>query len=287
MKKIALALLLFTIAAHGLHAQWAQGKGKGYFKLGAWYLNTDQHYTSSGEIDPNVTRSQTFVSLYTEYGLGNRLDLVAYVPFFARATRNSIRSATTGAEISPGEDLNSIGDIDLGLNLNLHKSDDWAVSTRLLFGIPSGEDQGGSDGSFQTGDGEFNQYLSALVGYSFNLPNRIFYAKAYIGVNNRTQNFSDELRFGVESGLGFFKDKVLVIARINGVESFQNGSLNAQNSAQGNIFANNIEFLSVGGELSYFFSSQWGISAGIDGAFSGRIIAANPSINAGIFYKLK
>lgn len=287
MKTNSLLAVLAFLVLQSASAQWAQGKGNGYFKLGGWHLNTDQHFSASGDIDPNVTRSQTFVSLYTEYGLGEKLDVVAYLPFFARATRNSVLSETTGQEITPGEDINSVGDLELGLNLNVHKSDHWAVSTRLIFGIPTGEDQGGSDGSFQTGDGEFNQYLSVLAGYSFNIPNRIFYAKAHFGFNNRTQNFSDELRFGIESGLGFFEDKVLFIARINGVESLQNGSLNAANSAQGNIFANNIEYLSVGGELNYFLNDNWGLGVGVDGAFSGRIIAANPSFNAGVFYKLQ
>ena len=287
MKKRYALLALILFLTQGSYSQWAQGKGNGYFKLGGWYLETDQHYTSSGEIDPNVTRTQSFVSLYSEYGLGERLDIVAYLPFFARATQNQILSGTTGEEIRAGEELNSLGDLEIGLNLNFLKSDHWALSTRLMLGIPTGENQGGSDGSFQTGDGEFNQLATILAGYSFNLPGRIFYAKTYFGINNRTENFSDELRFGLESGLGFFDNKLLLIGRINGVESLQNGSLNAQNSAQGNIFANNVEYLSAGGELNYFFSPLWGISVGVDGAFSGRIIAANPSFNGGVFYKLQ
>lgn len=287
MRTQHLLFIAILFVAQQSQSQWAQGKGNGYFKIGGWYLNTDQHFTSSGDIDPNATRTQSFISLYGEYGLTERLDLVAYVPFFARATQNRILSGTTGEEIRPGEELNSLGDLEIGLNLNFFKNDHWALAGRLTLGIPTGEDAGGSDGSFQTGDGEFNQFASVLIGYSFNLPERIFYAKTYFGFNNRTENFSDELRFGLESGLGFFSNKVLLIGRINGVESLQNGSLNAQNSAQGNIFANNVEYLSAGGELNYFLSPRWGFSVGVDGAFSGRIIAANPSFNAGVFYKLQ
>lgn len=286
MKKLTLliGILLLTQASFG---QWSKGKGKGYYKVSAWYLSTDQHYTDTGAIDPNATRTQFNLNFYGEYGLSNKLDVIAYVPFFARATQNNILSGTTGAIIQPGEDINSIGDIDLGLNYNFFKKGNWSASAKLLFGLPTGEDAGGSDGSYQTGDGEFNQYLSGLLGYSTSLNGTPFFAKAYVGYNNRTQNFSDEVRFGLESGINIFKKKVWLIGRLDIVESTFNGSLNAQNAAQGSIFANNVEFVGVGAEASYYITDKLGVSLGFGGAISGRIIAANPSFTGGIFLDIK
>ena len=286
MKKILL-LLAVAFLSQASFAQWSKGKGNGYYKLSAWYLNTDQHYTDTGEIDPNVTRTQFNINLYAEYGLSDKLDVIGYIPFFARATQNNIFSGTTGALIQEGEDVNSIGDIDLGLNYNFYKKGNWSASAKLLFGLPTGEDAGGSDGSYQTGDGEFNQYLSGLLGYSTLINNTPFYAKTYLGINNRTQNFSDELRFGLESGINIFNKKVWLIGRLDVVESLQNGSLNAQNAAQGSIFANNVEFIGLGAEASYYITDKLGVSLGFGGAISGRIIAANPSITGGIFLDIK
>jgi hypothetical protein len=67
----------------------------------------------------------------------------------------------------------------------------------------------------------------------------------------------------------------------------QNGAENAFNSAPGNIFANNIEFWSVGGEVNYSFAKNAGISLGAAGAISGRLIAANPAFTGGIYYILR
>lgn len=286
MKKttIVLGFLLMTQIAF---AQWSKGKGNGYYKLSAWYLNTDQHFTDTGNIDPNATRTQFNVNLYGEYGISNKLDVIAYVPFFARATQNNIFSGTNGSLIQAGEEVNSLGDIDLGLNYNFFKKGNWSASAKLIFGLPTGEDSGGSDGSYQTGDGEFNQYLSGLLGYSTSLNGTPFYAKTYLGINNRTQNFSDEFRFGLESGVQIFKKKIWLIGRLDAVESLQNGSLNAQNVPQGSIFANNIEFTSVGIEASYYITKKLGVSAGFASAISGRIIAANPSFTGGIFLDIK
>ena len=286
MKKAIIIIILIFTAQVG-YAQWSKGKGKGFYKLSAWYLQTDQHYTDTGEIDPNVTRTQFNVNLYTEYGITNRLDVIAYIPFFSRATQNNIFSQTTGDLIQNGEAVSAFGDVDLGLNYNFFRKDRWSASAKLLLGLPTGEDSGGSDGSYQTGDGEFNQYLSGLVGYSTQINGLPFYAKTYLGYNNRTQNFSDELRFGLESGINLFNTKLWFIGRLDVVESLQNGSLNAQNSAQGNIFANNVEFVGISAEVSYYITKKLGISFNYGGAISGRIIAANPSFSGGIFLDIK
>lgn len=286
MKTIRLILFVLIASTATLNAQWAQGEGNGYFKLSSWYLVTDQHFTDSGDLDPNVTRSQLINSLYAEYGVSRRLDIVAYIPFMARATRNSIVSGTTGEEILPGEAINALGDINLGADLSLYKKKRWAGSARLILGLPTGEDQGGSDGSFQTGDGEFNQYLSLRLGHSFAVPGNNWYGKFNFGFNNRTNGFSDELRFGLESGVSVLKRKLLILSRLQVVESLQNGNRDAT-TAPGNIFANNVEYWSVGGEVNYTFAKNLGISFGVAGAISGRLIAANPSWSGGIYYTLR
>ena len=286
MKKILLLFVigLFTQTAFG---QWSKGKNKGYYKLSAWYLKTDQHYTDTGEIDPNVTRTQFNINAYVEYGVSNHLDLIAYIPFYAKTTQNNVISNTTGNTLLEGESVSSIGDIDLGVNYSFYKKGKWAASAKLLLGLPTGNDRGGSDGSYQTGDGEFNQFLSGVLGYSSQINNIPFYAKTYLGYNNRTQNFSDEFRFGLESGLNLFNQKLWIIGRLDIVESLRNGSLNAQNNTQGSIFANNVEFVGVGLEASYYITKKLGVSLTYGGAISGRIIAANPSISGGIFLDIK
>ncbi|MBX2829195.1 MAG: hypothetical protein KTR22_13595 [Flavobacteriaceae bacterium] len=285
--KRAFLIVLITLTSFTSIAQWTKGEGNGFYKLSSWYLQTDQHYTDTGRIDPNVTRTQFNLNFYGEYGITDKLDVVGYIPFYARATQNNLLSQTTGETIQEGEAVNSIGDIDLGVNYGLFRKNNWSASARLLLGLPTGESSGGSDGSYQTGDGEFNQYLSALLGYSTSLGNLPFYAKAHFGFNNRTKGFSDELRFGLESGIHLFNQKFWVIGKANVSESLQNGSLNAQNAPQGSIFANNIEFFSVGVEASYLITDKIGVTAGFDSAVSGRIIAANPSFTAGVFLDIK
>ena len=285
MKQLPILALTLVFAFFTTNAQWTKGKGNGYYKLSAWYLEANQHFTSNGEIDPNATRGQFNLNLYGEYGLSNNLDLVAYVPFFSRNFQNDILSGTTGDVITQGEAINSIGDVDLGIRYGFIKKEKVVASIGVTLGLPTGNSQGGSDGSYQTGDGEFNQMIRASVGLPFKLGNTEAYSKSYIGFNNRTENFSDELRLGTELGFKFI-DRLWILGRIDIVESLKNGSLNAQNS-QGSIFANNIEFMAAGVEAAYSFSDKWGVSANYTSAFRGEIVFAAPSYSAGIFLNLR
>lgn len=285
MKRFSIVAFTLVFAFFTTNAQWTKGKGNGYYKLSAWYLEADQHFTGNGEIDPNATRGQFNLNFYGEYGLINNLDLVAYVPFFSRNFQNNILSGTTGDVITQGEAINSIGDVDLGVRFGFIKKEKVVASIDITLGLPTGNSQGGSDGSYQTGDGEFNQMIRASVGLPFKFGNTEAFSKFYAAFNNRTENFSDELRLGTELGFKFI-DRLWILGKLDIVESLKNGSLSAQNS-QGSIFANNIEFMAAGVEAAYSFSDKWGISANYTSAFRGEIVFAAPSYSAGIFLNLR
>jgi hypothetical protein len=287
MKKTIILSLLFVFTCQFFtHAQWLEKKGNGYFKLSAWSLEADQHYTNSGKIDPNTTRGVFNLNLYGKYGLSDNWNVIAYIPFFVKSYQNHQVSEITNETLLEGEAFKSFGDVDLGIEYRLFKKSKHAFSTTLTLGIPSGDSKGGSDGSYQTGDGEFNQQLRFNAGTSFSLFKHSFYGKGYVGFNNKTENFSDEVKAGLEVGTSFVGSKLLLLLRSNMVRSLKNGSLNASNN-NGSIFANNVEFISIGGEIAWKFTKKIGLSLGYHSAISGKVIYAAPSYEAGLFYLLK
>ena len=287
MKKLIVLSLLFVFTCQFFtHAQWLEKKGNGYFKLSAWSLEAGQHYTNSGKIDPNATRGIFNLNLYGKYGLSDNWNVIAYIPFYVKSYQNNQVSQITNETLLKGEEFNSFGDMDLGVEYRLFKKSKYAFSTTLTLGIPSGNSKGGSDGSHQTGDGEFNQIIRFNAGASFFLFKHSFYAKSYLGFNNKTENFSDEVRAGIETGTSFFGSKLFLLLRSNMVNSLRNGSLNASNSS-GSIFANNVEFISIGGEVAWKFTKKIGFSFAYNSAISGKVIYAAPSYSAGVFYLLK
>jgi len=289
-----LPLLSFIILSQSLQAGggWPQPKGYGFFKLSQWWLIADQHFTDQGLIDPNQTTGLFNTAFYGEYGFTDRLTGVVYMPLFSRAYFNNQVSATTGETTMPGEAINGIGDTDLGIKYGLTLNKPIAVSATLTFGLPLGNDSGGTQGNLQLGDGEFNQIIQVDAGTGFKLGKFPAYANTFVGFNNRTKNsndfeFSDEFRFGVEAGITFGDDKLTVIGRLFGVESFQNGDSVADQAASSNsVFANNAEHLSFSPEIAYNINENWGVSAGMGVAFRGELIAAAPSYSVGVYYRL-
>jgi hypothetical protein len=276
-------LLAIPLSAGG---GWPQPKGKGYFKLSAWYLKADQHYTDAGQIDPNVTIGVFNTNLYGEYGFTDRLTGILYFPFVSRNYINNVVSATTGEVLSKGESLTSIGDTDISLKYGLSSPGSGiALAATITFGLPLGKSSGGTLNNLQTGDGEFNQLIQLDAGTGFQLGGVNFYSNIYVGYNNRTNDFSDEIRYGAELGTLLFDQRLILTGRLNVVESRKNGLPSAFSNFT-SVFSNNTEFSSIGGDIAYKFSENMGVSIAAAGAFRGEIILARPSYSLGIFMTL-
>ena len=285
---ITLAALFCTTNLALAGGGWPQPKGKGYFKLSEWWVVSNQHFTDAGLIDPNTTMGIFNTSIYAEYGITNRLTSIVYFPFLSRTYMNNVVSGTTGETLIPGEAINTIGDTDIGLKYGITKpGSPVAVAATLMLGLPLGQDEGGSQGNLQTGDGEFNQLLQIDAGTGFPISEKTTgYANVYSGFNNRTNGFSDEFRYGIEAGIGLFNSKLWLISRLTGVESFQNGKT-VEEITSTSIFANNTEFTSLGIEGAYYVTEKVGFSASYTIALRGQIIFAAPSYSVGVFFDLK
>jgi protein XagA len=282
-KLFLITLLILSTSKIQAGGGWPQPKGALYLKLSEWWVISDQHYTNTGGIDPQLTRGTFNTSIYSEYGFTDRLTGIIYFPFFSRSTLNEQKSATTGNILVEGDAVNSIGDTDIAIKYGFIHGKPVVVSGTLLLGLPLGNDSGGRDGSLQTGDGEFNQMITLDASTSFKLLGLFPFVSVSAGFNNRTNDFSDEFRYGVEVGVTY--KKVTLITRLIGVESLQNGADNFSSSGS-SVFANNTEYMSFSPELAFNFTSKLGVSASYATAFSGRLIFANPSFSVGVFLKL-
>jgi len=282
IKKILITFYL--IFSFSLSAQWLKNKDKFYLKLGSGYMIADEYFNPDGIKMGNATRGFFINSIFAKYGLNKNWNVIAYVPFFVRIYQNEQVSSITNKIITPSETVNhAFGDMELSIEHKLFKNNKWAMSASFSLGIPVGAAQGGSDGSFGSGDGEFNQKIRLSAGTSYKLLNTRAYFKSFWSFNQRNKGFSDEWKLGIETGAPFFDRKVFFVLRSSLLQSFQNGDISAL-SDSGGFFANNIEFLNVGGELIYFFSKKVGVSFSYINPIWGEIGFAVPSYAGGIFF---
>ncbi len=272
---IVLLIPLSSLAGGG----WTQDKGGGFYKLGQNVIIGTQYFTPAGTVEPITTISLYTTSLYAEYGITNRITGIIYFPFFVRSTLNEER-LSSGQLVSPGDAFNSIGDTDVSIKYGLTKGKQIALSISLTLGLPLGSPDGGETGILQTGDGEFNQMISIDAGTGFGYG---FYSNATIGYNNRTRNFSNEFRYGLEAG--WSNGKLTGLVRFIGIKPLGDGENTPVNVNNG-VFGNRIEYLSFTPELLYLFTDKIGFSLSTGMAFYGKRILANPNYGAGIFMKL-
>ena len=271
--------LLFLNLAHA-GGGWPAPKGGGYFKLNEYVIRSKYYYAPSGDIIDIATASIYISSLYGEYGLTNRLTGIAYVPFFSRATLNE-QVDRNGNLIALGDAVNSFGDTDLSLKYALITNKPIVMSATITFGFPFGKSQGGSTQVLQTGDGEFNTMVSLEV--SKGIHGGKGWINGLLAFNNRSNNFSDELRWGLEIGhkLG---NKWTAGLKLYDVNSLNNGS-DLETPTNG-IFSNNIEYLAITPELNYSIKENFGISTSVGFAATGKRILASPSYSLGVFMTL-
>lgn len=285
---LSMLALLLTSSAALAGGGWPQKKGNAYIKLSQWWTVSNRHYTDLGLIDPNVTTGLFNTNIYAEYGFTNRLTGILYAPFFSRTYMNNIISGTTGETLVPGEALNGFGDSDIGIKYGLTKpGSKIAVAGTILLGLPIGNDAGGSQQNLQTGDGEFNQLIQLDVGKSFQLGKNVNgYANALIGFNNRTNDFSDEFRYGLEVGAGLLDNRLWIAEKLNGTESFMNGAT-ADQVTSTSVFANNAEIMALTTEVAVYATSRIGFAGSVTVPVRGKITFARPSYSLGVFLDLK
>jgi protein XagA len=278
-KRVAITLFLsigLTVAYAG--GGWPQPKGNGYFKLSQNFIISPYYFSPSGEIIDITTISLFTTSVYAEYGFTSRLTGILYFPFFVRGTLNEVQYNPSG-RIEPGDSFQSIGDTDISVKYGLIVNKPIVVSATLLLGLPLGETAGGSSQILQSGDGEFNQMIRIDASHSFH-PKPV-YVSCYAAFNNRTNGFSDEVRFGAEVGLTL--KKFIPILKLNIVESLFNGEGSV--STQNGIFSNNTEYISPTLELNYQVTEKIGVSGSGGFALAGRNILASPNWSLGAYMK--
>ena len=279
-KSTIIILLLLTTQMTWAGGGWPIPKGKGYFKLSEYFIRSNGYFAPSGDVIDIATAGIYITSLYGEYGITDRFGVIAYVPFFSRATLNE-QVDRNGNVLAQGDAVNSFGDTDISFKYGLITNKPIVVSATLTFGLPFGNDQGGETGVLQTGDGEFNTMIALEASRGINGGKG--WINTLVGYNNRSNNFSDEFRWGLEIGHKFGK-KWSGGIKFYSVNSLNNGS-DFETPSNG-IFSNNIEYLSFTPEVNYFIKENLGVSASIGGALSAKRVLASPGYSLGVFMTL-
>lgn len=279
MKKVIIGLLISSTFSAFAGGGWVAKKGEGYFKLNQSYVDASSFFNAAGESISITGLGLYTTAVYGEYGITDKLTAIAYSPLFVRTVLNREVSENTGLTLADGDTYNGYGDSEIGIKYGIIKDKPVVFAVTLMAGIPSGATGVGNTELLQTGDGEFNQ----LIQFDVSSSKQNFFFGLKTGFNNRSNDFSEEFRYGGE--FGYAKQNWYTVFKYDGVKSFNNGDVNAGGNG-GSIFSNNIEFDLVSLEGGYFLNSSLGVSAAVLYPLAGKRVLDAPNFNLGVFYKL-
>ena len=247
---IPLVAILLAIAPTQLHAgAWTQAPGGMYFKIAGLSFRSQDYLDATGDRRERVAKpsveelSDESISAYLEYGLQERLTLVATLPYkrlvYEKTEVKEFKSDlldTTITRIHPDEVQSGLADLELRLRWRLLQNP-AVVSLALggkfplgydidqdsigslgaggLFGPSPVDDGAGADNKVPLGTGEKDIDMRLLVGKSlYPLPG---YLTSTVGYRKRGGAFSDEFFYGFEAGVTY--KRLLVKGAVEGMRT--------------------------------------------------------------------
>lgn len=267
MRSICILAFAILTTTTSFGQAWTKEKGKSFLKLDFTTITGNKIFDDKSEVVDFQDFSFNTLSFFGEYGITNKLTAVAYIPFLQS---NSLKSTALGPDASNV----GFGDVDIAIRYAISK-EKFPLTATLLLGIPTGEFV--EPNELFTGDGEFNQMLKIASGAGAEK----WWVQGGVGFNNRTQNFSDEIRFDAEFGYKFLNKKLMTMLKIGGISPLDNGK--AATTKTG-LFSNNVAYISPAIELMYFVKPNFGITfRGAGAGANARNVQATPSFSLGVF----
>lgn len=267
MKSLLVLTLSFLSVTNTFSQAWTKEKGKSFLKLDFTTLTGNQLFNDKSEVVDFQDYSFNTMSFYGEYGITNKLTAVGYIPFLQS---NLLKESALGPEASNA----GFGDVDLGFRYAIFQ-EKFPLTLTVMVGIPSGNNT--DENQLYTGDGEFNQMVKLASGVG----KGNWWLQGGVGYNNRSNDFSDEVRIDAEFGYKLLKSKLLAMLKFSGVSPLDNG--NAPLTTTG-LFSNNVAYFAPAIELMYYIKPKFGFALrGAGASPTSRNIQATPSLSFAVF----
>ncbi|WBA42792.1 hypothetical protein [Hymenobacter canadensis] len=173
---------------------WTRAQGGGYAKIGLTTVSTTSYHPLGGGTIETARFRQQVASLYAEYGLTDRWEVVLNTPVYRRA------------EFVTATPTQGFGDVQLGVRYGLLRGA-WPLAVGVAVEAPTGNaDARGRNRqdprqtiALPTGDGEWNVWARAALSHSL-APRLPAYITLDAGYNQRTRGFTSQYTYGAEVG---------------------------------------------------------------------------------------
>lgn len=246
-------------------------------RTGGFTTYYNRVFDNDGEKKATADLMHSGVFLNADAGIHKRWNLLLRAPLLIFNTADP--SVETGG-LTQKESIAKMGDIELGFRYGFKRNAAWAANVSLLQSLATGY----RDEKFNLNTGFSDYYTKVFFTVNYYKSTR-WYARTYVGFNNRNMNFGDEFYAGISVYVQIVKNFV--------VEWNTSGLLPLENASeeprfyQFGLYHNNQGILSTGLEFSYNSENGLGFFSGINFPVKGQYIYASPLMSLGIKLKFE
>lgn len=281
-KTIAIAFIIALFDAPAMAGgPWTQLKNSGYAQLSFSSIRSNSLFNNNGE-SYQLYRQVTDLTFqgYIEYGLTDRLTLVANIPFKSVSTGTTTYNADSSLVSLPFPDgnLSGLGNASLSLKYLL-VDNAWKFAAQLKTAANASKADAAT--GLQTGYDCWSYQPALFAGTSKDA----WYAFVSAGVTIRSNHYSESFNATAEAGYGFFNHKTWVILVLDLDKSFLNDSTQRMDYLRTGLYVNNQEYFSYGLKVNQQIGMHWNVNVSLLGAAYGNLVAEAPSLNLGVAYK--
>ncbi len=275
MKNVALktCILLFGIITFA-QGPWTREKGKFFTQIGFSSINYDRININDVNFDTNNNYFDYTIQSYTEYGLTDKIEIQAILPFKYLGYEN--KNGTNKQKFG------GLGNISLGgkykiMDKNLKLSAGLLVSLNTIFK----DDNEGLRTGFESNT--IHPYIT--LGQGINK----FYYYGNLGFGYMDNGFSDFVRLNLEAGYEVIPKGhlIFVIDLKQPIEDkstfFDNDKFSYFSTAN---YLDRQAYSAIGIKANYeVVKDKFGVNLGVFGAASSKNIPQAPSINLSTYFK--
>ena len=278
------ALLLGISFPSFAQGPWAQKKGEGYLQFQSILPAYRYKSLLNGRFlnDRQGVNRKTFnsdFSFYLEYGLGKKLDVIAFLPFKYIST-GDLTDEQHFDNLLPEGDLFGLsnprlairyGLIEKNVNVAVSLQTSWnMISKDLEKGLATGFDANSFGAMVHIGRSKEKHYGFLAIGY-----------------HKYTNDFSDVLEINLEHGWKIGQKWNLALALI-ARHSLDNGSYKNENLEQTGFYPNNQEWAAISGKAAYELANGFGVNLALPLIpIKFQYVGFNGTIGLGIYKKFQ
>lgn len=269
-KTIVIIILFFSKLASA-QSPWTKDKGKAYVQLGFSGLYYNKAQLDGEKVNLNANYSDVTLQAYSEYGITNKLEIQAILPYKVLASKNQ----TTLISRS----FSGIGNITMGIKYRVFDKK-VKISTGLLFTEKTSkyDDKSGLSTGFNA--------RTILPYVSIGSSNDKWYYYGSLGYAYMDNDYSDYLKVGAEIGYNIIpKGYIMLVLETRNIISKEKAFKN--DFKQSISYTDRQTYNAVGLKTNYEFTKdKFGVNFSIFGAFSNDNVPLAPSLNIGIYTKV-